>query len=313
MRPAVDARPDAIVVSRRFAAPAEALFDAWFDATTAGGWLFATPGGFSHHVRIDPRIGGGFEIFELRGDTLARHYGVYREIARARRIVFTLASVKEETGAQSGALVTVDFASDGAGAVATLTHRLDPAVESMADAIRAGWAGILDGLARHMGETDAGYTIVIRRSFDAPRLLVWRAWTQAEHLSRWLCPAEFRVIFAENDLRVGGSWRSGMRSPDGEDFIHRGVYLDIDAPSRLAFTHGWEQNSREPPAQTTVTVALSESDGRTDMIFIQAGLAGAPSALSHKAGWTGAFEFLAAFLREGAQGSQAQGSQADAS
>ena len=115
---------------------------------------------------------------------------------------------------------------------------------------------------------------------------------------RWICPAGFSVLFAENDLRLGGTWRSGMRSPEGEDYIHCGEYLEIEKPSRLVFTHTWERNDLEPRANTKITVVLSERDGKTDMIFVHAGLATEESACSHKHGWTGAFDNLARLASE---------------
>jgi uncharacterized protein YndB with AHSA1/START domain len=153
-------------------------------------------------------------------------------------------------------------------------------------------------LARATGEEGCGHTLVMHRTFDAPRILVWKAWTEANHLMRWMCPAEFMVLFAENDLRIGGKWRSGMRSPEGEDFIHCGEYLEIEKPSRLVFTHTWESNRLEPRANTKITVVLNEIGGKTQMIFIHAGLATEESACSHRHGWTGAFENLAQLASE---------------
>lgn len=287
-----DLPPPTLVVSRRFAAPPDVLFDAWLEPQTVGTWLFATPDGVSRHVQIDARVGGGFAIHEQRGDALATHFGEYREILRPSRIVFALGV--DRGGAV--ALVEVDILPDGAGSLLTLTHTLDPAGAATQGAARAGWEAILEGLARATGEAGAGHTLVMHRTFDAPRLLVWKAWTEAEHLLRWICPADFKVLFAENDLRPGGRWRSGMRSPDGEDFIHCGEYLEIEKPARLVFTHRWERNRLEPQANTKITVILNERDGRTEMIFIHAGLATVDSALSHKHGWTGAFDKLAEYL-----------------
>lgn len=289
----------ALVVSRRFAAPPEIVFDAWFDAKAVGAWLFATPGGASTHVEIDARVGGGFAIHEQRGERIATHFGEYREIVRPRRIVFTFATDKD--GPSS--LVTVEIEADGAGSLLTLTHRLLPEWTSVNASVRAGWESILEGLARATGEEGNGYTLVMHRTFDAPRLLVWKAWTEADHLLRWMCPADFNVLFAENELRIGGKWRSSMRSPEGEDFIHCGEYLEIEKPSRLVFTHRWERNSIEPQANTRITVVLDERDGKTDMIFIHAGLATKASACSHEYGWTGAFEHLARHSTQLAQDS----------
>jgi uncharacterized protein YndB with AHSA1/START domain len=286
-----------LIVSRRFAAPPELVFDAWFDAKAVAKWLFATPGGVSERVEIDPRVGGGFAIHERRGEILAAHFGEYREIVRPRRIVFAFATDKD--GPFS--LVTVEIAPEGDGSLLTLTHIPPPQWGALDPSVRAGWEAILEGLARASGEEGHGYTLVMRRTFDAPRILVWKAWTESDHLLRWMCPAQFKVLFAENDLRIGGRWRSGMRSPDGESFIHCGEYLEIDRPSRLVFTHSWEKNHLEPVADTRITVMLDEDGAKTRMIFVHAGLATETSAVSHCGGWTGAFENLALLASELAQ------------
>ncbi|MGO9674803.1 MAG: SRPBCC family protein [Methylocella sp.] len=289
MRLAVETPGSAVAVSRRFAAPPERVFDAWFDPESVGTWLFSTPDGVSKHVEIDGREGGGFAIHEQRGETLATHFGVYLEIRRPRRIVFRFGADRQK----NSSVVAVDIQPDADGALLTLTRRLGPEWTGPDAGVRAGWVGILEGLARATGEPGGGHTLILLRTFEAPRILVWKAWTEAEHLMRWICPAGFRVLFAEADLRVGGEWRSGMRSPDGDEYIHAGEYLQIDPPSRLVFTHKWERNDREPRVTTEITVTLNERDGKTDMIFVQSGLGSRESAASHKHGWTGAFDSLA--------------------
>lgn len=289
MRPSIDAPALPLVVSRGFAASPERLFDAWLDPESVGAWLFATPGGTSKHVEIDARIGGGFAIHEQRGEALAKHFGAYREITRPSRIAFAFGTDPQA----SSTLVTVDIEPDGKGSLLTLTHQLDPEWAAFELSIRAGWASALEGLARATGEPGNGHTLIIHRTFDAPRILVWKAWTECEHLMRWLCPAGFAVLFAEGDLRIGGKWRSGMRSPEGIEYVAGGEYREIAQPSRLVFTHEWESNDLEPRANTEVTVALNERAGKTDMIFVQSGLGTAESACSHRGGWTGAFDNLA--------------------
>lgn len=136
----------------------------------------------------------------------------------------------------------------------------------------------------------------ITREFDAPREFVWQAWTQHEHLMHWLCPKDFHVLFAELDLRVGGSWRSGIRAPDDSEYVAGGVYKQIDEPHRLVFTHRWEKNELEPVSDTVVTVTLEEHEGKTTMIFEQVGFATVETRDSHHAGWSEAFDNLAAHL-----------------
>jgi uncharacterized protein YndB with AHSA1/START domain len=290
----IDAAIEPLVVTRRFAAPPALLFDAWLDPNSVGRWLFATPGGVSAHVAIDARVGGGFSIHETRGDTLATHFGEYLEIDRPRRLVFTMGRDREGPFSR----VAIDIVADGAGSLLTLTHDLSPEWAASTPAFRAGWSGILEGLARETGEADAPHRLILFKTFEAPRALVFKCWTEPRHLMRWLCPATFTVLFVDNDLRIGGKWRAGMRSPEGEDFIHHGEYVEIEPPARLVMTHQWERNHLEPAALTTLEISLSEQGGKTEMIFVQSGLATEASALSHRHGWTGAFDFLAELAHE---------------
>jgi uncharacterized protein YndB with AHSA1/START domain len=286
---AIETSHPMVVLSRHFAASPEQLFDAWIDPRAIGAWLFATPGGVSKHVEIDASVGGRFAIHEQRGETLATHFGTYVEIIRPSRIVFTFGTDLE--GERS--VVTVDIRPAGGGSLLTLTHEINPEWSAFDAGVRAGWASTLEGLARATGEPGKGHTLVLRRTFAAPRIIVWKAWTEAEHLVRWICPAGFRVLFAEADLRIGGKWRSGMRSPEGDEYIHCGEYLEIEPPFRLVLTHKWESNDLEPRVTTEITVTLNEREGKTDMIFVQSGLGSEESACSHKGGWTGAFDNLA--------------------
>jgi uncharacterized protein YndB with AHSA1/START domain len=146
--------------------------------------------------------------------------------------------------------------------------------------------------------TPTDHELVITRTFDAPRALVWLAWTQQEHLVRWSCPKEFTMLFAEGDLRVGGAWRAGMRSPQGDQYVMRGEYRDIEEPQRLVFTHSWEEDEIHPDHETLVTVQLEEHGSQTKMTFTQSGLATASSRDGHAEGWSGAFDNLNALLRQ---------------
>jgi uncharacterized protein YndB with AHSA1/START domain len=148
------------------------------------------------------------------------------------------------------------------------------------------------------------HELVITRVFEAPRVLVWQAWTQSEHLLRWSCPRDFAMLFSEGDLRVGGNWRAGMRSPEGREYVMGGEYREIAEPERLVFTHGWEDDEIHDGHETLVTVLLEESSGRTTMTFSQANLATASSRDGHAEGWRGAFDNLEAYLREAQNATQ---------
>lgn len=79
--------------------------------------------------------------------------------------------------------------------------------------------------------------IVVTHVFDAPRALVFKAWTDPKHLMHWWGPRVFTNPICESDARVGGAWRIVMRSPDGVDYPGGGVYLEIVEPERLVFTN----------------------------------------------------------------------------
>ncbi len=151
------------------------------------------------------------------------------------------------------------------------------------------------------GTSTADREIVLTRVFDAPRSLVFRAWTQPEHLMQWLAPKGFVVILADVDLRSGGAWRSGMRSPDGVDYYMRGTYREIVEPERLVFTHSWEDDTEPghlPGHEALISVTFAESGGKTTMTFQVTGLTSDASRDGQREGWSQAFDNLAAHLRE---------------
>jgi uncharacterized protein YndB with AHSA1/START domain len=77
---------------------------------------------------------------------------------------------------------------------------------------------------------------VITRLFDAPRELVWRAWTDPKHVMKWWGPKNFTAPYCVIDLKVGGTFHFCMRSPDGQEYWNKGVYQEIKAPERIVST-----------------------------------------------------------------------------
>ena len=142
-------------------------------------------------------------------------------------------------------------------------------------------------------------TLHMQRTFDAPRTLVWRAWSRPEILVLWMGPVEWPAFSVTCDFRVGGAWRIGLRSPEtGEELWQGGVYREIDEPRRLAFTFRWDESHEDgPPVDTLVTVDLTETDeGRTLMNFTHAGLKSERSLTGHRHGWTSTADRLEAWL-----------------
>ena len=82
---------------------------------------------------------------------------------------------------------------------------------------------------------------MLDRHLDAPRAALWRCWTEPALLTRWFTPAPWSTASAEIDLRPGGSSLVVMRSPEGEEFPNRGVYLAVEPGRRLVFTDAFTE------------------------------------------------------------------------
>ncbi|MCE0484560.1 MAG: SRPBCC family protein [Methylacidiphilales bacterium] len=80
--------------------------------------------------------------------------------------------------------------------------------------------------------------IVISRDFDAPRELVWEAWTKPEHIAKWWGPRGFSTTIEEMDVRPGGVWKQVMHGPDGADYPNKSLFTEVVKPARICFRHG---------------------------------------------------------------------------
>jgi uncharacterized protein YndB with AHSA1/START domain len=103
--------------------------------------------------------------------------------------------------------------------------------------------------------------VVIARTFDAPRDLLFEAFTTPEHVRHWYGCAVMVMTVCEIDLRVGGKWRYVLRMPDGSEGGFSGEYREISRPSRLVSTESYEPIG--PGHEMLATVTLEEKNGRT--------------------------------------------------
>ena len=138
--------------------------------------------------------------------------------------------------------------------------------------------------------------LVITRVFDAPRDLVFRAWTEPDRAARWWGPQGFTTLSCEMDVRPCGAYRRCMRSPEGAVYCTRGVYRQIVPPERLVFTYAWEDAEGRPGHETLVTVTFAEHDGKTKLTLHQAMFDTVESRDAHQGGWTSCFERFAEYL-----------------
>jgi uncharacterized protein YndB with AHSA1/START domain len=173
--------------------------------------------------------------------------------------------------------------------------------------------------------------LVVTRTFDAPRELVFDAFTDPEHLMKWWGPHGCTVISCKADPRVGGAWSISMRTPrvlpqfsqrypvnpeasralaqqrqssrgvaapEHEWIVEkqRGVYQEVVRPERLVFTYAFEDDAGRPRYQTIVTISLADEEGRTRLTLRQAIFESASARDDHFRGWSEALEHFAEYL-----------------
>ena len=136
--------------------------------------------------------------------------------------------------------------------------------------------------------------LTITRLFDAPRELVFRCWTDPDHLAKWFGPAGATAPSVTVHAVEGGAWRICIRDSDGVEHWASGGYVEVTAPERLVFSFAWDE-SRESE-DTLVTIAFADRDGKTEMTFHQSGFVTDASRDGHVDGWRGSFDDLAAHL-----------------
>jgi len=105
--------------------------------------------------------------------------------------------------------------------------------------------------------------IVLTRAFDAPRELVFDAFTRPELLRRWFGARGWNLVVCEVELRVGGAWRFVSRGPDGSDMGHGGVYREVVPHQRLVYTEVFDNQSYA--GESLITHRFVEHDGTTTL------------------------------------------------
>lgn len=152
--------------------------------------------------------------------------------------------------------------------------------------------------------------LVITRVFDAPRNLVWKAWTEPEHVMEWWGPKGFTAPIVKTDFRVGGKSLLCMRSPEGEDYWSTGVYREIVEPEKIVTTDSFSDAqgnvvpashygmSGDWPSELLVTVTFEEDDGKTKLTLRHEGFPDTENRDLAKAGWSESLDKLAEHLRK---------------
>lgn len=126
--------------------------------------------------------------------------------------------------------------------------------------------------------------LVIIRDFDASPELVWKAWTDPEHIKLWWGPKNFTAPFSRIDLSVGGTYLLCMRSPEGQEYWTTGVYREIIPLKRIVYTDSFSDENgnvvsssyyglgEDFPLELLVTVSFEDTGGKTRMTLRHEGL-----------------------------------------
>ncbi len=160
-------------------------------------------------------------------------------------------------------------------------------------------------------------TLVITRTFDAPRELVFDTFTDPRHLARWWGPKGCAIVSCEATPVVGGTWRITMRTPrvlpqfvnrfpsSTEPAAHdipwiiekqRGVYREVERPDRLVFSYIFEDDAGHPLHQTVVTITFTDEGGQTRLTLRQSIFENVSVRDDHVRGWTQALDRLGEHL-----------------
>jgi uncharacterized protein YndB with AHSA1/START domain len=139
-------------------------------------------------------------------------------------------------------------------------------------------------------------TVVLTRVFDAPRTLLWKAWTDPKMLAQWFGPRGFTSSVPELDVRVGGALRIVMHGPDGNDYPMKGVFREVIAPKRLVFTNIAIDAQGNHLLEGETAVTFSEKDGKTTLMLETHAVGRVPIATTMlagmEAGWTQSIDKL---------------------
>jgi uncharacterized protein YndB with AHSA1/START domain len=234
-----DATSREITLTRIVDAPCDLVFKAWTEAEHLQRWW--GPDGFTvSSASSDPREGGAFEIVMHGPD--GNDYpltGTYREFKPPHRIVSDMTASGPDGAPALQAVATLTFVDHDGKTEITVHERADALIPEAALML----AGMEIGMVQSLRRLDdfltgaADRQIVLTRMLEAPRDVVFDAWTSHEHLQHWYGPNGFTITTEAIDVRPGGVWTFTMHGPDGVDYPNELAYEQVVRPELLTFEH----------------------------------------------------------------------------
>lgn len=318
--PAENTSDREIVISRVVDAPRALVWEAWANPRHVVNWW--GPRGFTTTIEQMNFRPGGVWSHVMQGPDGVKYpnKSTFKEIVHQERIVYSHGGGRE---GGKGATFTATWTFEDAGPGRTkLTGRLVFPSTDARDFVVREYGAIEGGhqtLARlaellpSFSDPKAGPPFVLTRLFAAPRELVWKALTEPERLKQWFGPKGFTLPTLSMDLRPGGLFHYGMKSPDGHEMWGKWLILEVTPPERLvvivSFSDAQAGVTRHPmaptwPLETKSTTTLAEESGQTRLTLVWEPYRATDAErdtfngghASMTQGWGGTMDQLAAYL-----------------
>jgi uncharacterized protein YndB with AHSA1/START domain len=310
---------ETVVVERTLNAPVARVWKALTDVEEMRRWYFDLK-------EFKPEVGFEFEfVFEHEGMTY-HHLCKITAVEPAKKIAYTW----RYKGYEGDSLVTFELSTSDTPRIAQsadsgktrlkLTHEgleTFPTLPPFArENFNQGWTSIASELQKFLEVPADMKEFVISRTFDAPRNVVWKAWTERDQLMQWFGPKGFTMSAAKLDFRPGGMFHYCLRSADGKEMWGKFVYREIVAPERIVLVNSFSDEkgslTRHPasptwPSEMLTTATFTEEKGKTTVTVRwipinptddeRKTFDGARDGM--RQGWTGTFDQLADYLAKG--------------
>ncbi|HXB03070.1 MAG TPA: SRPBCC domain-containing protein [Opitutaceae bacterium] len=270
------AKNEPVVIERTFNAPVGMVWKAITDQDQMKAWSFDIK-------EFKPEVGFEFQFYKTKDGLKYIHRCKVTGIVPEKKLAYSW----RYEGHEGNSHVTFELFPEGKKTRLKLTHEGLDSFPKMPVFDKKnfvwGWTMLIGtGLKEYVEEIApiADRVFVISRMFDAPRELVWKAWTEPKHMAQWWGPSSFTTPVCELDVRPGGAYRIVMRGADGVDYPITGVYREIVPPARLVMTMdctehpaAWhdmvkpdrKKGEKNPAGEMLQTVTFESFDGKTKL------------------------------------------------
>ena len=255
--------PQPLVVERSFDAPIASVWQALTDKTAMKQWYFDL-------AEFKPSVGFEFQFDAKDKGVTYSHRCVVTEVIPESKLAYSW----RYEGYEGNSLVTFELFPQGDQTRLKLTHTGLESFPKLASFMRGnfafGWNHIVgtslktfvEG-ARSEATSTADREIVISRTFDAPRELVWQAMTDPKHLVHWWGPRGFSTTIEVMDVRPGGEWKHTMCGPDGTKYTNYSIFKEVTKPRRIVYMLGGHREGGPEVSAISTWTFDTVGDGKT--------------------------------------------------